>query len=215
MRLEQYTPDTICKAFGLPGFTNDLHTNEASEAVRVLLKPSFDPEVCITIRRTHDDWEVEVRAFREQLWHKPFPHELLFDYEILVAPLDPFDSLHSRILATAQTITEHPQGGLICCDGMSLSCAMLNKSVVSTFNAHAIALAEINDFLPQLISLVYGALQNVACRNALAAVGEYVFLELQSVQIERRTPTLGIVIFGEPEERSSLLGNIRDRRAKR
>ncbi|KYF77512.1 hypothetical protein BE20_56615 [Sorangium cellulosum] len=57
MLTEQYTADAICNAMGLPAF---IERGLPLPALRLLLMPSFDPEVCITLTGAAGDERLSV-----------------------------------------------------------------------------------------------------------------------------------------------------------
>src|SRR5689334_6957557 len=64
MHFVEYTPENICKALGLPAFVPEV---EEGWAARILLKPSFHVEVCITFVVTGDVSRVEIRVPSKQV----------------------------------------------------------------------------------------------------------------------------------------------------
>src|SRR5687768_16978630 len=65
MTPEQYTDDAVCFAMGLGRFVPPVD----GEVLRLVCRPSFHPEVCITL--TPD--EVVAVALQAGLWHDPIP----------------------------------------------------------------------------------------------------------------------------------------------
>src|SRR6185312_60388 len=70
LSFEEYTADAICRAMNLPGFIEPGWTEREHPTLRVVLKPSFHPEVCLTISRTDNGASISVIALAEQFWAK-------------------------------------------------------------------------------------------------------------------------------------------------
>ncbi|KYF50419.1 hypothetical protein BE04_26595 [Sorangium cellulosum] len=73
MLTERYTADAICNAMGLPAF---IDPGLSLPALRLLLMPSFDPEVCITLTGAAGDERLSVVALTESLWQQAAPRRL-------------------------------------------------------------------------------------------------------------------------------------------
>jgi len=61
MRLEDYTADAICQSMGLR-FIEHSWAQAETPTLRVVLTPSFHPELCITLSRTADAVRLSVVA---------------------------------------------------------------------------------------------------------------------------------------------------------
>ena len=68
MHLEHYTADAICQAMGLPGFVEESWTQCDGPTLRLLLKPSFHPELCLTLFREKESTRLSVVALAERFW---------------------------------------------------------------------------------------------------------------------------------------------------
>ena len=73
MQLEQYTADAICRSMGLDAFAPS-----GPSCVRVVLRPSFHPEVCVTVAETAGSARarMSVVALTEMLWRQHAPRRL-------------------------------------------------------------------------------------------------------------------------------------------
>lgn len=63
MQHEQYTDDAIGQAMNLPGFI----PTDSGPIMRLLFKPSFHPEMCVTIASS----QIQIIALQTQLWGQP------------------------------------------------------------------------------------------------------------------------------------------------
>lgn len=70
MDLDDYTPDAICKAMGLPSFAEDPALREHTDCLRVLFRPSFHPEVCVTCWPEQNGLAIQTTALLQMLWHE-------------------------------------------------------------------------------------------------------------------------------------------------
>lgn len=69
-----YHPETVVRAMGLLGFETDPDPVESTEWIRLLFRPSFDPEVCVTIRSgdaAGAAGDLSVLAARSMVWRAP------------------------------------------------------------------------------------------------------------------------------------------------
>src|SRR5262245_43874983 len=91
MHLEDYTADNICQAMRLPGFIEAHWAQSDVPTLRVILTPSFTPELCMTFSRTDDSASVSVIALAEQFWAHRSEAYLPRDCEEARLPLGAFD----------------------------------------------------------------------------------------------------------------------------
>src|SRR6478752_6232784 len=86
MRLENYTSELICKAVGLKGFVEDAWRVGEAPNIRVVLTPSFHPEIVITLNGTDALWRLNVLSAKEQVWHLEMTRPVgVFDGEALIS----------------------------------------------------------------------------------------------------------------------------------
>lgn len=73
MRLEDYTPERMCNALGVGAFAESWRRGLPARRLRLLLAPSFNREVCITLSEDEGgQLTVEVAAARQQFWQNGF-----------------------------------------------------------------------------------------------------------------------------------------------
>src|SRR5436305_14108874 len=116
MDLKQYPPDVICRSMGLPAF---VEPGWSSPTLRLLLKPSFDPEVCLTLTGGADARLSEV-ALAEMLWRQPAPCALPTWSEQVTAPASMISELVADFGA-ALAAERDPKGRMVCVDGMPVA----------------------------------------------------------------------------------------------
>lgn len=201
MRTEHYTPDTICHCIGVPGFETDPDLAVAGESIRLLLQPSFHPEVCITFSRGPDQATVSVIAARAMVWHQPSPTRVPTGRDRGDVSTDCFAS-HAAALAAASSRDEAaliidgmPVDALLVQDGRSVLKVRRNAGCQSTFGA----------CVAQVISTAWNSLQDIPCRNALAHAARYTGLDLPLFPEAAGKPSIQTLILGADAERRELL----------
>jgi hypothetical protein len=175
MRTDHYTPDTICQCLGLPGFEADPDVTSSSEAIRILLQPSFHPEVCVTFRSRPKESAVSVAAARAMVCHLLNPAPVLTDQDQGEIDIESFTSLPtaqaaacSSLEGTGIVLDGMPANALLMRDGEPLFKVRHNAGTPSAFST----------FVAQAIKAAWGSLQSSPCRNALAHAAAYTGLDL-------------------------------------
>lgn len=115
MELYEYTPDAICRAMSIAEFADRDVLSADPAALRLLLKPSFSPELCITVV----DSALVVTTLREMLWHRPHPC-VLPSVAQRVAVDEEFLSRLGSLFAAARHEIEHGSGPVLLLDGMHM-----------------------------------------------------------------------------------------------
>jgi hypothetical protein len=119
MHPDQYTADTICHSMSL-GPLIDPSWDADDLAIRVLLKPSFDPEACITVTRSKGNVRLNVVVLAEFLWHQQHPCRLPAFHDDSNLSLNQF----SRIAHFHHSaVTDDAAQRFVSIDGMGLNCA--------------------------------------------------------------------------------------------
>ncbi|MGL4422165.1 MAG: hypothetical protein ACRCZF_15965, partial [Gemmataceae bacterium] len=96
VQVSNYTADAICRSMGLDGFEP-----ASTPCIRVLLKPSFHPEVCITLGDATDapGALLSVVALTERLWPQLIPRRLFDLREDVCLPPEMFAVAAARFAA--------------------------------------------------------------------------------------------------------------------
>src|SRR5689334_5590084 len=119
MRVEQYTPDAICQALGLGPFALEPMTNLA---FRLLLTPSFSPELCVTLTTDGSKSAVDIRTFATQFWHAESPSSPPPTFvERIETDIVPAEQLAVRFLQIAPQIGDEARALAVICDGMGVA----------------------------------------------------------------------------------------------
>ena len=202
MRIEAYTPEVICQSLGLPSFAADPSCTTAKEAVRVLLMPSFHPEVCLTIA----DGKSSVVSAREMIWRQFEPAPMITDKAAGEVPAESVAVLAAALLQTTQDV----ELSGIAIDGMPTEIRLFREGkVLLEVRENVGRKSVLASYVAQAISTVWSSIENAYCRNALAEAAEYAGVSLPRVQEPPRKPTIETLVLGPEEERTQLLEALR------
>ena len=191
MRLDAYTDDAICNAMGLGQFE---HVG-GERAIRLLLKPSFHPEACVTVEPAR----LHVVALRSMLWREPVPCRLLEYAETASLVADQFDRLIGAFdLALAEDAN---RGELVCLDGMPISALRIDGDRRWKFGGHPTGSGQ-SQFVVNLLRLAHASVSSVHLRNRIAEYGRYLSQAFK-IEPEPELPnTAGVLVLGAPDDRA-------------
>jgi hypothetical protein len=204
MHLDEYTPDCICRCLGLAGFGSDLLlAAPAGEAMRMLLMPSFHPEVCITIAADGPGGPVAtVVAARSMVWHLATPAAVPADRG--QGRIDA--AAWRRLLAGFAVLAGAPQEPGAVIDGMPVeTLAVRPGQPPCSLRGNAGGEPAHAAFVAGLVPVVWHSLSDSACRNALAQAGKYVGIDLPVAPAPERQPTIETVVLGAVADKQELL----------
>lgn len=203
---DHYTPATVCQCIGLPGFETDPDLTSSGEAIRILLQPSFHPEVCITFKSGPKESAVSVVAARAMVWHLLNPAPVLADQDQGEVSMECFTHLATALAAAGS----NPEGTGIVLDGMPAN-ALLMRNGELLFKAHhnAGTPSAFSTFVAQAISAAWGSLQSSPCRNALVHAAAYTGLDLPLDPEPPQKPTVETMVLGSEEDRRELLNALK------
>ncbi len=202
MQTDVYTAEAICRSLGLPSFEQDPLCTNATDAVRLLLKPSFHPEVCVTLA----DGNVFVVSARFMIWRQFEPSPMLTDRDKGSISKDSFANL------IASMVPFKFPGAVpgIVVDGMPIDLLHLSRgSVVLKVGGNASSRGDFSAFVSLAIAAAWESISNAYCRNALAEAAEYVGTKLPRTSEPARKPTIETMVLGPKEDRAQLLEAIR------
>ena len=133
MHAANCTPENLCRAMGLGPFEPAPGDGEL-DALRVLLMPSFHPEMCLTFRHDAMQARLEVVAARSQIWRQqgiaPFP-----------APVDAAGghveatTLEELVRAWHVAIQPQPRDSVVICDGVHAHAVLRTREGVARLDA--------------------------------------------------------------------------------
>ena len=167
MRQEDYRPANICQAMGLGGFSEDPSLAGCARAIRLLLTPSFHPELCITITDSTPDACLEVRAFTEHLWPRPVMSRLPVRTGTGAIPGTEF----TRLIGLAMELgaSAGPETHLVL-DGMGYACWIKHGARTVSLEGNVGAPGPAAAFVKAIALASHRCLTPGLCRNAIATL---------------------------------------------
>ncbi|WP_282296523.1 hypothetical protein [Stenotrophomonas sp. PS02289] len=202
MRTDAYTDDAICASMGLPLFEHDPACLSAKRALRILLKPSFDPEICLSFV----DGAVSVVSARATIRHQFQPAPIPTDRAR--ASLEP--GSFTALLDDIERVADTAVGSGFMIDGMNAEVALFREGVL-VFRVTRVAGMR-DDWaaiLGRVIETTWESIESPYCRNTLADAGKYAGLTLPQETEPVRKPFVGTVVLGTEEERTEVLEALR------
>jgi len=203
MKTDAYTPEAICKCMGIASFDDDPACTESAEAIRLLLMPSFHPEICITFMPD----KVSVVCARAMIWRQFEPSPMLADRSEGGMQPATFAGLLGSMLPSVTSPDAVPG---ITIDGM--------PTQLLHFRAGALALkvggnggkkGDYSAFIAHAIAVSWDSISSAYCRNALAEAAEYVGKSLPRLPEPQRKPVVETVVLGLEEDRAQLMEALR------
>jgi len=202
MQTDAYTTEAICASLGLPSFEQDPACTRATQALRLLLKPSFHPEICLTFA----DGNVSVVSARAMIWHQFEPAPMLTDRSEGVVPPEVFTSLFAPMAAVAKSGAV--RGIMI--DGMPSELLLFRGGAVALrTGGNAGKQGDYSALVGLAISTAWDCISNPLCRNSLSDAAEYLGKKLPREFEPARKPTIGTMVLGSEEDRAELLEALR------
>ena len=204
-----YTSENICRALGLGGFANDWQLAQSDECIRVLLKPSFHREVCISVLSKEGKVSVVVIAALSQIWLQdwPMPQSTKVEQDAGILSAVQFSRLFSLLSSAAEP---KQQAGFVILDGMPAH-AVLRADREGKFNIdkNVGCDASYKSFIAEVIAQAHSAIGSPSIRNALADAGNYAGLRIPSEVTPPAKDAVRTLVLGEPEQTALLLGALR------
>jgi len=205
--LDDYTPDAICRAMGLPGFVEPAWLKQRDRIMRVLLKPAFHPEVCVTIYGAAARWSA-VTFDKSGFWHSS-PGALLTTWRETGRVLqDDCDRLIDLFRSTQNQL--QPDKRYICCDGMEIDACLVSDGGAISLKGNVGANGGIDNFARAVVETCRDASTRSEIRNAFSSALCYVSGALPPKESEASNclPVVKLAVLGDPAERAELLSAI-------
>ena len=199
MNREDYTSDTICREMNLPGFIEAPWVEAESPTLRVVLTPSFHPELCITVARGPKATLVSVVALAEHLWIQQTAVRLHSNREQVQLPLNVFEEVIDLCRAAHTGFDPNRQG--ICCDGMGSESCLVSRASTQRLRAHVNEHKATGLFVARLIELAWNNCRTARIRNALAHAAAYLGIKYPLEVLPGEKPITRLGILGTPEAR--------------
>jgi hypothetical protein len=190
---------------GMPSFEEDPACTRAVEAIRLLLKPSFHPEVCLTFA----DGNVSVVTARSMIWRQFEPSPMLTDRDEGTIPSVVFNDLIASMVPVAQAgvVTG------IMIDGMPTELLHFQTGAIALrTGGNAGRKGSFSGFIALAIATAWDCISSPYCRNSLAEAAEYIGKSLPRESEPERKPLIETMVLGPQEDRAQLLEALRRHR---
>lgn len=207
MRSEQYTAEAICRSMGLDAF----ESTSNARMLRVLFKPSFHPEVCITFTETLDtsSTKLSVTVLTEMFWRQETPRRLPeLNEEVEVRGTGLFDEITAGfVIAFAERDRNLRR---VCLDGMRVECCRNAENGIERFADHVNDPA-VSTFVDHLVWWAWIACRTPGIRNALADCAWYLGKDYPRDSDPEQPPRRQMMVIGEPDSRADFIATMKDR----
>lgn len=210
MRLEDYTPDSICQAMGLKGFIEPSWAESESPTLRVVLTPSFHPELCITFTCGAESAWLSVVALGERFWAQRADVFLPSDREQTQVPSHTFEEVVGLFQASHSAFD--PNRRFVCCDGMGSKSCLVSRASTQRLDAHVREQGATGTFIARLIEVAWSSCQRPRVRNSLAQAAWYLDIKYPLENLPPDAPITRLAVLGKPEDRNEYLEMLRRRK---
>jgi hypothetical protein len=173
-------------------------------ALRLVLKPSFHPEFCLTVIGAPSNSEMAAVCLTEMFWQQASPRQLpAFNEKRRVqnGMIRRVESLCSAI----NTDAERP----ICLDGMGMNAVWTLNGELIRFDSHVYA-ETVSRFVSTLLELAWGTFITAGIRNGIANCGRYIGLEYP-LEPEPKKPEQ-LLVLGNPDNVADYFEQLRKHR---
>jgi hypothetical protein len=206
MNVEHYTADNICLAMGVGAFTNFDPPMGKCSTLRVLLLPSFDPEVLLTLSPRDDGADLNVVVLLEGFWKLS---KVFLPSEEENVHIEAPAVVRMRALFEDAITSGERKPRVIYLDGMTCELAEGQAEGIRRLRTHVSARPEPGALVKEMVSVAWLACRHPRVRNGLSSVGRYVGLALPSEPVSAPAPSSGVAVIGDSEGKSELLKALR------
>ena len=218
MKLDDYTADAVCQVLGVGRL--DPGPLTTGWALRMLLKPSFHPEVCVTLNAsdaTRCSAEVVVPA--EQVWHAGLIPQIVsratcdLGADFAAAFLAQLSS--APIMIGRWMTIDGMMFQALAIDGMSFDAVLRTPEGPRGIAGAVSEDGEESRWIRELLTVLHARIEEAVSIRALAAAGSYAGLELTSPESGPAPTRIGVL--GSDDDRDALvraLSAAQDRRRK-
>ena len=209
---DKYTPDAICQALGLTALIEPECAESNSLVMRLLLKPSFHPEICITISRGLEVTDLTVLAASSQFWplvrdgRMSVSLNTYQETERLGLPI--LDEFVPDFLSVFEKVSAIERWVYV--DGMGVNAVLSSGQRIVQFGAHA-SIPALSRFISRVISVSWRSCKAPHVRNGLADAARYVGTNYAKEVIPQAPTKTRLLILGTPDDRTELLELLRRR----
>jgi hypothetical protein len=206
MNPAQYTDEAICRSMGLAAFVEPAWS---PPTLRLLLKPSFDPEVCATLIAPAESARLSAVVLAEMLWRQPFPRVLPAWREQAALSATVFAGIAARF-ASALAADRQPEDRVVCLDGMPVAACLLSSTGLEQFGCSPYR-REVSAFVSSLVRVAWESCRTPWVREGLAACGRYVGLDFPREPVPPAPQRLRMAVLGTPDARADFFGRLQSR----
>jgi hypothetical protein len=211
MKTDAYTPDAICRSLGIGPFNETWTRGRPLSQFRLLLCPSFDPEVFLSVEEVNGKLFASVNIARTHIWRLSQPGTVTCDRATTELVNLTFNDLEQEFRSA---LADNAQA-VVVIDGMRMHAVLHMYSRVIQIDDNPGTGSALGRFVATLIDRVYTATENVRCRNGLARAGRYVGLKL-AMEPEAELPEVTtMVVLGTAEEQEDMLSALASVSARR
>ena len=199
MDVEQYTDDAVCFAMGLVEFA----PATPGDVLRLVCRPSFHPEVCVTVTPT----DLVAVALRSSLRAEPSPARMPEIAEHATVSAGDFEGLCAAFEG-ALAESRRPPRWVVLCDGMMASAVRTLDGRSERCSGHAVHEEE-QRFVKRVLAFALSKVRSVQLRNRLSWCGWYVSSQGDPAFPVEPEPSPAparvsrLLVLGTPEDRAS------------
>jgi hypothetical protein len=212
MLLDEYTPENVCRAMGLPSFAEDRSLQETGEALRIVFLPSFDPEVSITFRPAESGLAVQVVALKRMLWHERMwcrlPETSSGPFKV-AAPN--YAALLEGLTDAKTSLATGQRDRFVILDGMTIAACSYSPNSTIVLEENTSATDAIFAFSTLVVKAAWAGITSPAVANSLSAVARYVDMTYPIVELPPEPPITRLLILGTPDDRKDYFELLRHR----
>ena len=195
MQLKHYTADAICHSMCI-GPLVDPSWESGTLAIRLLLKPSFHPEACITIVRRENAASLDVTVLTEMLWQHDYPCRLPAHHDHCHLTMTQFTRL---AYYHHEAATDLNAGRTVCVDGMGINCVWKSGNTCDQFQSNVVD-QSLRLFVAQMIDHAWHNSTNAGVRNGLAQCARYLGAEYPADSVASEPTLFRLGVFGTADD---------------
>lgn len=171
MGLDDYTPDAICDKLDVGPFRPIGRCEQYRGELKVLLCPSFKPEVCLVFREHGAQTQVRVACAKPQIWGSAFRRvKALADSGRFREPT--LVELERRFRSS---VAQPEERDIAVLDGMNVHIAWhLSHGCLLLEGAHPSLSEPLKKFVGSVIVYAFDAIADHYCRDCLVDAAKYV-----------------------------------------
>lgn len=216
MNLNNYTEDRICREMGLPGFTSDPLIENSFLAVRLLLKPSFHPELGISVIISGPEALLQTAALGEQLWTLP---SAAWHPSFAIETQEFSRNEGERMVSATESAFLSLGGsgksrGMTLIDGMPFVLAFIKKGWPALFQGNACA-PQFGEIIKPYLQLAWEHANDEICKRAIHSASRYVGLNLPPLEANHHTPATRLLFLGNQQETQQVINAVRAMQTKK